>query len=66
MRHVAGHKPDNTINLLKQRLADRAHVLRDGKWTELAAVPGDVVRIRVKVNEFIGVFLKSGASCRLG
>jgi H+-transporting ATPase len=44
------HKADNAINLLKQRLAARAHVLRDGKWTELAAreiVPGDVVRIRL-------------------
>jgi H+-transporting ATPase len=44
------HKADNAINLLKQRLAAKAHVLRDGKWTELAAkeiVPGDVVRIRL-------------------
>jgi H+-transporting ATPase len=44
------HKADNAINLLKQRLAAKAHVLRDGKWTELAAreiVPGDVVRIHL-------------------
>ena len=44
------HKADNAINLLKQRLAVKAHVLRDGSWTELAArdiVPGDVVRIRL-------------------
>lgn len=44
------HKADNAINLLKQRLAAKAHVLRDGKWTELAArelVPGDVVRVRL-------------------
>lgn len=44
------HKADNAINLLKRRLAAKAHVLRDGKWTELAArelVPGDVVRIRL-------------------
>jgi H+-transporting ATPase len=44
------HKADNAISLLKQRLAAKAHVLRDGKWTELPAreiVPGDVVRIRL-------------------
>jgi H+-transporting ATPase len=44
------HKADNAISLLKQRLAAKAHVLRDGKWTGLAAreiVPGDVVRIRL-------------------
>ncbi|HEY1248129.1 MAG TPA: plasma-membrane proton-efflux P-type ATPase, partial [Nitrososphaera sp.] len=44
------HKADNAINLLKQRLAAKAHVLRDGRWTELAArnlVPGDIVRVRL-------------------
>ncbi|HEX6294830.1 MAG TPA: HAD-IC family P-type ATPase, partial [Nitrososphaeraceae archaeon] len=44
------HKADNAINLLKQKLAAKAHVLRDDKWTELEArelVPGDVVRIRL-------------------
>lgn len=44
------HKADNAISLLKQRLSAKAHVLRDRKWTELAArelVPGDVVRIRL-------------------
>lgn len=44
------HKADNAINLLKRRLAAKAQVLRDGKWTGLEArqlVPGDVVRIRL-------------------
>jgi H+-transporting ATPase len=44
------HKADNAISLLKRKLSARAHVLRDGKWTELAArelVPGDVARIRL-------------------
>ncbi|MGA7368288.1 MAG: plasma-membrane proton-efflux P-type ATPase [Nitrososphaeraceae archaeon] len=44
------HKADNAISLLKRRLSAKAHVLRDCKWTELAArdlVPGDVVRIRL-------------------
>ena len=44
------HKADNAINLLKQRLAPRARVLRDGGWNELPAreiIPGDVVRVRL-------------------
>jgi H+-transporting ATPase len=44
------HKADNAINLLKRRLAAKAQVLRDGKWTELEArelVPGDIIRIRL-------------------
>ncbi|MFZ0510282.1 MAG: plasma-membrane proton-efflux P-type ATPase [Candidatus Nitrosopolaris sp.] len=44
------HKADNAINLLKQRLAARARVLRDGRWNELPAreiIPGDVVRVRL-------------------
>jgi H+-transporting ATPase len=46
------HKADNAIELLKQRLAPKARVLRDGKWIELEArelVPGDVVRVRLGV-----------------
>ncbi|MCV0369726.1 plasma-membrane proton-efflux P-type ATPase [Filomicrobium sp.] len=42
------YKADNAIALLKQRLAPKAHVLRDGQWQEIAArllVPGDVVQI---------------------
>lgn len=42
------HKADNAITLLKQRLAARARVMRDGKWVDLAAsqlVPGDIVHI---------------------
>ncbi len=43
-------KAGNAIELLKQRLAIKARVLRDGKWLELSAgvlVPGDVVRLRL-------------------
>ena len=39
-------KADNAIALLKQRLALKARVLRDGQWQDIAArllVPGDVV-----------------------
>jgi H+-transporting ATPase len=44
------NKASNAIELLKQRLALRAKVLRDGKWLDLPArelVPGDVVRLRL-------------------
>ncbi len=44
------HKADNAIELLRQRLALEARVLRDGKWQEVPArelVPGDVVRLRL-------------------
>ena len=44
------HKADNAIELLKERLALKAKVLRDGKWLEVPAseiVPGDVIRIRL-------------------
>jgi H+-transporting ATPase len=40
----------NAIELLKQKLALKARVLRDGKWQEQAAleiVPGDLIRIRL-------------------
>ena len=43
-------KAGNAIELLKQRLAIKARVLRDGKWQEMSAgklVPGDVVRLRL-------------------
>lgn len=43
-------KADNAIELLKQRLALKAKVLRDGKWQEIPArevVPGDLVRVRL-------------------
>lgn len=43
-------KADNAIELLKQRLAINARVLRDGKWLILPArelVPGDIVRLRL-------------------
>ncbi len=44
------HKAENAIQLLKQRLALKVRVLRDGKWQELAArdlVLGDIVRVRL-------------------
>ena len=44
------YKADNAIELLKQRLALKARVLRDGKWSEISArelVPHDVVRVRL-------------------
>ncbi len=43
-------KADDTIELLKQKLATQARVLRDEKWLEIPArqlVPGDIVRIRL-------------------
>jgi H+-transporting ATPase len=46
------HKAGNAIELLKQKLAPKARVLRDGKWIEVDAkelVPGDVVRVRLGV-----------------
>jgi H+-transporting ATPase len=44
------NKASNAIELLKQRLALRAKVLREGKWVDLPArevVPGDIVRLRL-------------------
>ncbi len=44
------HKADNAIEALRQKLALKARVLRDGKWSELSArelVPGDIIRIRL-------------------
>ena len=44
------HQAGNAIEMLKQRLAPTAKVLRDGKWQEKPArelVPGDIVRIRL-------------------
>jgi H+-transporting ATPase len=43
------HKAGSAIELLKQRLAIKARVLRDGKWQEMPAgqlVPGDIARLR--------------------
>jgi H+-transporting ATPase len=43
-------KAENAIELLKQRLAPSARVLRDGTWQDLPArelVPGDLVHIRL-------------------
>ncbi len=42
------HKADNAIELLKEKLALKARVLRDGKWQETSAkklVPGDIIHI---------------------
>jgi H+-transporting ATPase len=44
------HKAGNAIELLKQRLALKARVLRDGAWQGTPAgklVPGDIVRLRL-------------------
>ncbi len=44
------HKAENAIELLKQKLALKARVRRDGKWTDVQAkdlVPGDVVHLRL-------------------
>jgi H+-transporting ATPase len=44
------HKASNAIELLKQRLAPKARVLRDDQWREVPAkelVPGDIVRVRL-------------------
>lgn len=44
------YKADSAIEALKKRLALKARVLRDGKWSEFPAkelVPGDVVRVRL-------------------
>jgi H+-transporting ATPase len=44
------HKADNAIELLKNKLALKAKIKRDGKWTEVPAselVPGDLVRVRL-------------------
>ncbi|HSD58820.1 MAG TPA: HAD-IC family P-type ATPase, partial [Methanotrichaceae archaeon] len=46
------HKASNAIELLKQSLAPKARVLRDGKWADIPSrdlVPGDVVRVRIGV-----------------
>ncbi len=43
-------KAQNAIEALRKRLAQKARVLRDGKWqviTSEALVPGDVVRVRL-------------------
>jgi H+-transporting ATPase len=44
------HKADNAIEMLKQKLAPKARVLRDGNWIEVDSrelVPGDIVRVRL-------------------
>ncbi|MGD8353737.1 MAG: cation-transporting P-type ATPase, partial [Pseudomonadota bacterium] len=43
-------KADNAIELLKQKLALRSRVKRDGKWLTVPArelVPGDIIRLRL-------------------
>lgn len=44
------HKAANALDALKNQLALKARVLRDGKWGEVDAallVPGDVIRLRL-------------------
>ena len=58
------HKADNAIELLKQKLALEARVLRDGKWKRIPAkelVPGDIVKIRLGDNLAADVKLLDGA-----
>ncbi|MFX1237366.1 MAG: plasma-membrane proton-efflux P-type ATPase [Promethearchaeota archaeon] len=43
-------KADNAVERLKEKLALKARVLRDGKWTDVPArelVPGDIIRVRL-------------------
>ena len=58
-------KADNAIALLKQRLALKARVKRDGKWQDIAAeelVPGDVVTLKIGSIVPADVKLIGGAS----
>jgi H+-transporting ATPase len=44
------YQADNAIAALKQKLALKARVLRNGNWQQIAArelVPGDIVRLRI-------------------
>jgi H+-transporting ATPase len=44
------HEASNALDALKEQLALKARVLRDGKWQEIEArdlVPGDVIRVRL-------------------
>ena len=44
------NKADNAIELLKEKLALKAKVIRDGEWIEIQArglVPGDIVHLRL-------------------
>ena len=44
------NKADNAIELLKEKLALKAKVIRDGEWIEIEAknlVPGDIVHLRL-------------------
>lgn len=44
------NKADNAIELLKEKLALKAKVLRDGKWIEIESrglVPGDIIHLRL-------------------
>ncbi|MGZ7044185.1 MAG: plasma-membrane proton-efflux P-type ATPase, partial [Methanobacterium sp.] len=44
------YKADNAIDLLKEKLAYHAHVLRDGKYVEIPArevVPGDIIKLHL-------------------
>ena len=69
------NKADNAIELLKQKLAPNARVLRDGKWLQTPAkelVPGDVVRVRLgdivpaDIKLFDGDYLQADESALTG
>jgi H+-transporting ATPase len=58
------NKAANAIELLKRKLAVTARVLRDGSWSEVAAlqlVPGDIIRVRLGDVVPADVKLTSGA-----
>jgi H+-transporting ATPase len=57
------HKADTAIAALKQRLALKARVLRDGEWKDLPArllVPGDIIRLKLGNIVPADVTLESG------
>ena len=69
------YKAANALEALKEQLALRARVLRDGKWQGIAAeqlVPGDVIRLRLgdiipgDVKLFEGDFLSVDQSALTG
>jgi len=44
------HKALNAIDVLKKKLANKAVVLRDGKWIEIPSrelVPGDIIKLKI-------------------
>ena len=47
---IQEYKADNAIEALKEKLALKGFVIRDGKWKEISAadlVPGDIIRMKL-------------------